>query len=482
MNIQIKNSSKIVEHTNTTVISTSSSKIPNGILNKDELSYIKSQVKNEPDKHFFHFNRLTHQISVCLLHEKKEDLEYIAREKNRKLGSQTYFYFKKEQLEQIQIVASSIPEPDLFDFLEGFMLASYTFDKYKSSKKGNPLKNITITGSKLSTELINELSITTKSVFTARNWVNEPGSNLTPDVFVKQVSEMFSKLPQVKTVVLSPKKISALKMSGIEAVSKGGPNPPAFIILEYIPEKLKEQNPYVLIGKGVFFDTGGINLKPGSGLADMKCDMSGAAAVASAIHLIASQNLNVPVVGLIPCTENRPGNIAYLPGDVLTMMNGVNVEIKNTDAEGRLILADALCYAKKYNPTFAITIATLTGMAHATFGTQAIAGMHEDASMGFSLLKSASFDVYERIAELPMWDEYESMIESKVADIQNVGGKYGGTITAAKFLHKFADYPFIHLDIAGPAFTEKTEGYIPEGGTGIGVRLFYEFFKKISLL
>jgi leucyl aminopeptidase len=482
MNIQIKNNSRVVEHINTTLISTSLSEIHAGILKKEELSYIKSQLKTDPEKHFFHINRLSYHLSVCLLHKKEEDIEYIAKEKNRKLGSQTFSFCKTEKMEHLQIVVSQVSENDVFDFLEGLLLASYTFDKYKSVKKEKPFKNITISGTKLSSALIKEITSLTQSVFTARNWVNEPGSSLTPSVFVKHISEMFSTIPLVKTEILSPKKISSLKMAGIEAVSKGGPNPPAFIILEYIPEKLKKQQPFILIGKGIFFDTGGINLKPGTGLSDMKCDMSGAAAVASAIHLIASQKLNIPVVGLIPCTENRPGNLAYLPGDVLTMMNGVSVEIKNTDAEGRLILADALCYAKKYNPAFAITIATLTGMAHATFGSLAIAGMHEDASMAFSLLKSASFDVYERIAELPMWQEYETMIESQVADIQNVGGKYAGTITAAKFLHKFTDYPFIHLDIAGPAFTEKADSYIPSGGTGVGVRLFYAFFRKLSLL
>jgi leucyl aminopeptidase len=269
-------------------------------------------------------------------------------------------------------------------------------------------------------------------------------------------------------------------MSGMEAVSKGGPNPPAFIVLEYLPKKLKAQNPYVIIGKGVFFDTGGINLKPGAALADMKCDMSGAAAVASTMYLIALTKPDVPVIGIIPATENRPGNLAYLPGDVLKMMNGTSVEIKNTDAEGRLILADALCYAKKYNPALAITIATLTGSAHATFGPHGIAGMHDNAAYYFSLLQAAGHEVYERIAELPMWQEYDEMIESTVADIQNVGGKYAGAITAAKFLHKFTSFPFIHLDIAGPAFLEKSLHYVPAGGSGVGVRLFFEFFQQLQ--
>ncbi len=482
MIIQIKNSNRKSDTMSSVLLSFSADNIPSWFLSKKEILYIQNQKKKHKEKNLFHFNRLTFQIVVGFLQPKEEDKEYIAREKNRKLGSQILSVMKSERCDTIQVVTSEVPEEDLIDFLEGILLGSYNFDKYKKEKKEKPIKSISVVGITLKKDTITELSLLTDAVFHARNWVNEPGSTLTPAIFAKQISRIFSSLPQVKTEILTPKKISALKMSGIEAVSKGGPNPPAFIILEYIPVALKKAQPYILVGKGIFFDTGGINLKPGAGLSYMKCDMSGAAAVASALYLIASRKLNIPVIGLIPCTENRPGNIAYLPGDILTMMNGLSVEIKNTDAEGRLILADALCYASKYNPALTISIATLTGMAHATFGSQAIAGMHNNASMGFSILKSSSFDVFERIAELPMWEEYESMIESQIADIQNVGGKYAGTITAAKFLQKFTDYPFIHLDIAGPAYTESADGYIPSGGTGVGVRLFYEFFKKISAL
>ncbi len=483
MNITLKNAVKEEKFTTLIILAPSLNMIPAGNLSASEKSYIKKTIEKEREKNFFLFNKLSHFIIVGIIPEKKEDLEFTAREKIRKLGSMTADTCRKEQIKKLLVHSSSISKQDVYDFLEGLLLGSYSFSKYKTkNKKLDFPEVIYLKGIKPDRKSLGELTLITGAVFQTRNWVNEPGSVLIPSEFAQQVSDQFSTLDNVKIEVFSPKKISSLKMAGIQAVSKGGPNQPAFLVLEYLPKHLKEQNPYILIGKGIFFDTGGINLKPGAGLADMKCDMSGAAAVASVIHLIASMKLEVPVVGLIPATENRPGNIAYLPGDVLTMMNGLTVEIKNTDAEGRLILADALCYAKKYHPSLVITIATLTGSAHATFGQFAIAGMQHNASFYFSLLRAAGFDMFERVAELPMWEDYEQLIESQVADIQNIGGKYAGAITAAKFLQKFTDTPFIHLDIAGSAFFEKSDGYVPAGGTGQGVRLLYEFFRKISYM
>lgn len=483
MNIKVKNTNSIEKEKHIVFLTSALNLLPKGILTRQESEYLKKQPDEKNALTFFHINRLNQQVIVCLTPEKNEDENFIFRERIRKLGSKTANVCKNEDIGSLQLVAASSTEQNVLDFLEGLMLTLYSFDKYKSKKSDKKnIRSISVHGVRISAKNYSELTEKVQIVFTARNWVNEPGSTLTPLVFVQQVKELFSAVPEVKLEVLSAKKISSLKMAGMEAVSKGGPNTPAFIILEYIPKKTEELNPFVLVGKGIFFDTGGINLKPGPALADMKCDMSGASAVAATMFLIARMKIDIPVVGLIPATENRPGNIAYLPGDILTMMNGLTVEIKNTDAEGRLILADALCYAKKFKPALTITLATLTGSAHASFGQYAIAGMQNKADFYFSLLKSASFDVFERIAELPMWEEYEDMLESQVADMQNIGGKYAGAITAAKFLQKFTDYPFIHLDIAGPAFYEKTDSYIPSGGTGIGIRLLYDFFKKIKAM
>jgi leucyl aminopeptidase len=247
--------------------------------------------------------------------------------------------------------------------------------------------------------------------------------------------------------------------------------------MEYKPEGAVNSKPIVFVGKGVVYDTGGLSLKPTSSMDTMKCDMSGAAAVASAIYAIALAKLPVYVVALVPATDNRPDGNAYVPGDIITMMDGTTVEVLNTDAEGRLILADALTYAKKYDPLLVIDIATLTGAAEAALGRIGIAGMHNKAESYFPQLVKSSFSVCERIAEFPFWDDYEELLKSEIADLKNIGGKFAGAITAGKFLQHFTDYPWIHLDIAGPAFIDKRDSYRTVGGTGVGVRLLFDFVK-----
>jgi len=236
----------------------------------------------------------------------------------------------------------------------------------------------------------------------------------------------------------------------------------------------------VFVGKGVVYDTGGLSLKPTSSMDTMKCDMSGAAAVASALYAIALAKLPVYTIALVPATDNRPDGNAYVPGDIITMMDGTTVEVLNTDAEGRLILADALTYAKKYDPILVIDMATLTGAAEAALGNIGIAGMHNEVGKYFPQLVKSGFSVNERIAEFPFWDDYEEMLKSEIADLKNIGGKFAGAITAGKFLQHFTGYPWIHLDIAGPAFLDKRDSYRTIGGTGVGVRLLFDFVKKFE--
>jgi leucyl aminopeptidase len=196
------------------------------------------------------------------------------------------------------------------------------------------------------------------------------------------------------------------------------------------------------------------------------------------MYAISKAKLPVHVIGLIPATDNRPDGNAYTPGDVVTMFDGSTVEVLNTDAEGRMILADALSYAKKYNPELVIDIATLTGSASRAIGSQAMVGMKVKSDKEFSSLCKSADKVHERIVEFPMWDEYADMLKSEIADRKNIGGVEAGAITAGKFLEHFTDYPYIHLDIAGPAFLSKSNAYRTVGGTGVGVRLFYEFIKS----
>lgn len=212
----------------------------------------------------------------------------------------------------------------------------------------------------------------------------------------------------------------------------------------------------------------------------MKSDMGGAACVAGAISLIAAQNLPIHVIALVPATDNRPGLNAYAPGDVVTMFDGTTVEVLNTDAEGRMILADALAYSKKYDPELVIDAATLTGAAHRAIGDKAAIIMGNAEGKYFDLLRRSGDEMHERVVEFPFWDDYYEEMKSKIADLKNLGGATAGMITAGKFLEHFVEAPYIHMDIAGPAWLDSTKDYRTAGGTGYGVRLLYQFFKNLS--
>ena len=274
------------------------------------------------------------------------------------------------------------------------------------------------------------------------------------------------------------------QMGGLLAVNAGSLEPPTFTVLEWMPDNRRNEKPVVLVGKGVVFDTGGLSLKPTKDSMDaMKSDMAGAAAVIGAVEAIARMELPLYVIGLIPATDNRPGQNAYVPGDVIKMHSGKTVEVLNTDAEGRMILADALSYAKMYNPEVVIDLATLTGAAVVALGSHAAAIMTSEGE-GADELIAPMFDAAERsgerIHQLPMYAEYGEQIKSDVADIKNVGGRAAGSITAGKFLEHFTSYPWMHIDIAGPSYLKSPKPYRPVGGTGFGVRLLVEYLRDYS--
>ena len=449
--------------------------LPAGLFSKEEKTFMKSRIRKDKAK-FVYFNRLPNLDIIAFLPEKIRQESDV--EKLRRLGNDVLKLSNKEKIEEISLDVY-LNEPALAQyFLEGMLLGNYEFVKYKTEKEPKKiLKSVLIRQALVEHVHIFELMRMQKAVSFARDLVNEIPSELTSVTFPKRVSDFLKEVP-VKVEVLSKQKIIALKMGGLLGVNRGSSDEPTFTVMEYKPKIHVNKKPYVFVGKGVMYDTGGLNLKPGASMADMKCDMSGGAAVAGALYLIASMQLPVHVIGLVPATDNRPGGNAYAPGDVLTMMNGKTVEVQNTDAEGRLILADALAYAQKYDPALVVDIATLTGAAHAAIGHYAIVGMEADASGYFERLHGAAEEVFERIVEFPFWDEYAELLKSSVADMANIGGKYAGAITAGKFLEKFTDYPYIHLDIAGPAFMETAWNYWPQGGTGVGVRLFYQFIKE----
>jgi leucyl aminopeptidase len=398
-------------------------------------------------------------------------------EELRKAGSKV----KDLLSEEVEELFVDGPKEDVFHFTEGLLLASYQFLKYRSTKEKEALRLAQVYLSpEITKKQISELQNQTKAVFWARDMVNEPVSGLNAEQLGEAILGL-SEEAGIRTHTLGKTQIESLKMGGFLAVNKGSIDPPTFTIMEYKPAKPVNKKPIVLVGKGVVYDTGGLSLKPTAGSMDvMKSDMAGAAAVAGAIYLTALQKLNVHVVGLIPATDNRPGQNAYAPGDIITMFNGSTVEVLNTDAEGRMILADALSYSAKYKPELVVSVATLTGAAVRAIGTKATVAMGNADDKTFQQLEKVGAQVHERIVQLPFWDEYAEEMKSKIADLKNLGGPNAGMITAGKFLEHFTKHPYIHLDIAGPAWLDTKEDYKGQGGTGVGVRLLYNYLKKIK--
>ena len=414
-----------------------------------------------------------------------------------KLPNRLIFFVKENQsVENLRVAGSKViqtlgskyneiavlgNEDAVIYLVEGLMLSNYAFKPYqrKNDKKEVQLEKIHLPKD-FSDKKIKELHHIVKAVFWARDRVNEPVSHLN----ATQLAEHAQKIAEeagISIQILEKTQIESLKMGGLLAVNKGSIDPPTFTILEYKPEKPVNKKPIVLVGKGVVYDTGGLSLKPTPGSMDcMKSDMAGAACVIGAIYLAALQELKVHVIALVPATDNRPGMNAYTPGDVITMYDGTTVEVLNTDAEGRMILADALAYSNKYNPELVIDAATLTGAAVRAIGTHATIIMGNASDTHFNLLEKSGNSVHERVVRFPFWKEYGDEMKSSIADLKNIGGANAGMITAGKFLEHFVKAPYIHMDIAGPAWLDKKEDYRPQGGTGSGIRLLYQFLRKFK--
>ena len=361
---------------------------------------------------------------------------------------------------------------------EGIALSNYQFLKYysKPDDKKHSFQQLGIYNGDSS--MIRLINARVHSITIARDLVNEPVSYLN----APQLGEDLARLCHetgISIEILDKTQIESLRMGGLLAVNRGSIDPPRFIIMSWEPENAVNETPLVLVGKGITFDTGGLSIKPTPGSMDeMKCDMAGAAAVAGTLIALARMNLPVRTIGLIPATDNRLDGNAYAPGDVIRMHNNTTVEVLNCDAEGRLILADALSYAGKYQPGLVIDLATLTGSAHVALGSQASVIMGTAPDETFDQLIRAGYSVHERLVRFPLWDDYAKLLESEIADVKNIGGRNAGAITAGKFLERFTDYPWIHIDIAGTAFLTTRESYRGIGGTGTGVRLLIEFITK----
>lgn len=437
-------------------------------FSKEELAFIKKEIKAKEKE--IMLNRFGSYYFVIVLDDEKG---FKGDEKARIAGSTLLSKLNSIKATNVTIIGNGKAIP----FTEGMAYANYQFLKYFSDKKENSCKNIKILG-KVSAKEIAELNGVIKAVYHTRNLVNEPQSFLDAVQISKEIQKL-GKEAGFKVEVMGKKKIESLKMGGLLAVNKGSLTPPTFSTLEWKPKNAKNKKPIVLVGKGVVYDTGGLSLKPTSNSMDMmKCDMGGAGAVIGALYAISKNKLPYHVIGLVPATDNRPSGNAYAPGDVITMHNKKTVEVLNTDAEGRMIMADALSYAQKYKPEIVLDAATLTGAAAMAIGHYGVVAMGNAEEKVMNKLKESGNNVYERIVEFPFWDEYNELLKSTIADITNLGQGPGGAITAGKFLENFTDYPYIHLDIAGPAFIKKPINYLTQGGTGVGVRLFYDFIKN----
>ena len=436
-----------------------------------ENNYIKKQldIKN----YFFQISDFEKLIFVHFVNLNDNE-EYKTYESFRIAGSKLQKEIKKNKIADISIYCCQTDQYIPY-YIEGLLLADYRFVKYKSNPEFSALKHINFVSESIDEFTINKIKTNIEAVCLCRDLVNEPGSVLTATELANRIVDMGIE-SGFKTEVLNKKQIETLRMGGLLAVNSGSIDPPTFIILHHNPINKTNAKPVVLVGKGVVFDTGGLSLKPTlNSMDEMKSDMAGAAVVASVIYALAKLQIPIEVFGLIPATDNRPGEKACFPGDVVTISNGTTVEILNTDAEGRLILADALSYAKKLNPEIVIDLATLTGSASNAIGKYGMVSFTNVGDLLDNDLLAASKQTYERIVQFPLWDEYAELIKSDVADIKNTGGKEAGAITAAKFLQCFVDYPWIHLDIAGVSFSASESSYNTKGGSGTGVRLLINY-------
>ena len=369
---------------------------------------------------------------------------------------------------------------------EGIMLGLYKFDRYLTQERASvkPLKRIYLvsespTRRRQIARGAARAKVICEATCFARDLSNAPGSEIYPESLAA-AARTSGRRHGFAVNVYDEHRLMKLRMGGLLGVSAGSARRPRLIFMQYKGAR-KSTRPVVLVGKGVTFDSGGISIKPAANMAEMKMDMAGGAAVIATLQAAAALQLPVNLIGLVPATENLPGSAALKPGDILRHYNGMTSEVDNTDAEGRLILADALSYASRFTPEVIIDLATLTGAVVVALGHVAT-GMMGNDSETMHALKEAGERTYERVWELPMYQEYESLIKSDVADVKNVGGRWAGAITAAMFLKKFVGTTrWVHLDIAGTAITEEAADYIPRGGSGVGVRLLIDYLRHRSI-
>ena len=447
-------------------------------LTKSETDFAQTRLQTKEEYVFINsYNRC-----IYLIRLKDGISHYKVREELRRTSYNLRKLIKGNNHSELVLTSDKAYKGVVEDLAEGLLLSFYTFEKYKTKAADDAEKfypsRLLLHGNIADTD-VKWLVDLTDAVYFTRNLIKEPVNQLNATALAGEIKKI-GKSAGFNVEVLTKGKIEALKMGGLLAVNKGSVDPPVFCILEWHPANSLNERPIVLVGKGIVYDTGGLNIKTGDFMAGMNGDMAGASIVTGILHTVAKTCMPLHILGLIPSTDNRPGGNAYTQGDIITMFNKMTVEIGNTDAEGRLILADAISYASKYSPELIIDIATLTGSAAMTFGNQAIAVMTNADRKYIDLLEECGNDVYERIAELPFWDEYGELLKSDIADLKNVGGREAGAIIAGKFLERFAEYPLIHMDIAGTEMLKKDDFYRLKNGSASGLRLLSTFLRRIA--
>lgn len=399
-------------------------------------------------------------------------------EKSRIISGKIIQYAKEFKIKELSMFTFNFSKDIIESFVEGIILSSYSFEKFKTSKNNTIDKvSILIEGnSKEYQKKINEISVICQSVNLGREISNLPPNECSPQYLAKIALDL--KNQGIKSKIISFDAMKDMGLNGIVSVGGGSINSPKLIVLDYEGTK-KEEKPILLVGKAVTFDSGGVSLKPSEKMDEMKFDKCGGVNVISIMKSLSTLKIKKNVIGLIPAVENMPSHSSYRPSDIITMYNGKCVEVLNTDAEGRLILADALSYGiKQYNPKLIIDMATLTGACIIALGSN-VAGIIGNNENLIKQIIETSKNTDEKMWELPLFEEYHEQIKSKNADIKNIGGRAGGAITAAAFLSNFVGtIPWVHLDIAGTAWNQEgslPKSYNPPGATGFGIRTLIKF-------
>ncbi|MBI5633574.1 MAG: leucyl aminopeptidase [Nitrospirae bacterium] len=403
----------------------------------------------------------------------------VTAEKVRQTGGKALSYLRDMEMRNIAfspLVLGQLKQSPVY-FIEGAFLGLYTYKKYKNDNHAKKITSLVLLA-KSSKDLllsIRKTEVTAASVVFAKDLVNAPANDMTPTDLAAAASSL--KRKNVSVRILEKKDIQKIGMGAFLAVSYGSKELPKFIVTEY---RGSRKPPIVLVGKSITFDSGGLSLKPSDGMEKMKYDMAGGAAVLGVLKAAAELKLPVHLICLLPATENLPGGSAVKPGDVVRSISGKTIEIANTDAEGRLAVADAIEYAKRFKPRAIIDIATLTGACAIAFGGEVAAMMGNDRRL-LDELRKAGEETHERVWELPLFEEYKEYLKSDIADIRNIGSRTGSLMASAYFLSEFAGpSPWVHIDIAGTAWVEKDRPYVPKGASGIGVRLLLNLIERVQ--